>query len=221
MSMDLLSFARGPALKVAMGVFFVGVSWRILALMLLRIRREYSRPRASLLRYVSAGLFVTASRSWPHPQFVKRTGAGEALGYSYHIGMFIVILLYGPHIAFLGGLLGFTWPALPSSVITGIAVVTVTLFTGVLYRRLTTPAMRLLSNFDDYFSWFVTMLVLLTGLSVSAHLVAPYETMLAVHILSVDLLLIWFPFGKLMHAFYIMPSRALNGAIHARRGAST
>jgi nitrate reductase gamma subunit len=220
--MDLLSFARGPALKVAIGVFFVGVVWRVLALMLLRIRREHSRPRSSLFRYVSIGLFATASRSWPHPQFIKRTGAGEALGYSYHMGLFAVILMYGPHIVFLAGLLGIgAWPGLPSSVITGIAVVTATLFAGVLYRRVTVPVIRMLSNFDDYFTWFITMLVLLTGLAASAHLGARYETLLAIHILSVDAMLIWFPFGKLMHAFYIMPSRALNGAILARKGAAT
>ena len=219
--MDLLSFARGPALKIAIGVFFVGVVWRMVSFMLLRVRREYSRPRTSLLRYVSIGMFATASRSWPHPQFIKRTGAGEALGYSYHMGLFAIILAYGPHIAFLGGLLGFTWPGLPSSVITGIAVVTATLFAGVLYRRVTSPVMRMISNFDDYFTWFITMLVLLTGLATSAHLGARYETLLAIHILSVDALLIWFPFGKLMHAFYIMPSRALNGAILARKGAAT
>jgi nitrate reductase gamma subunit len=222
MSMDWLSFARGPALKVAIGVFFVGVVWRILGFALLRIRREHSRPRSGLLRYVSIGLFATATRSWPHPQFVKRTGAGEALGYSYHLGLFAVILLFGPHVAFLCGLLGIhPWPVLPSSVITGIAVVTATLFAGVLYRRLTSRVMRLLSNFDDYFTWFITMLVMCTGLATSAHLGARYETLLAIHILSVDALLIWFPFGKLMHAFYIMPSRALNGAILARKGAPT
>jgi nitrate reductase gamma subunit len=219
--MDLLSFARGPALKVSIGVFFVGIVWRILSFMLLRIRREHSLPRTSVLRYVSIGLFATASRSWPHPQFIKRTGAGEALGYSYHMGLFALILLYGPHIAFLGGLMGITWPGLPSSVITGIAVVTATLFAGVLYRRVTSPVMRMISNFDDYFTWSITMLVLLTGLATSAHLGARYETLLGIHILSVDALLIWFPFGKLMHAFYIMPSRALNGAILARKGAVT
>ena len=220
--MDLLSFARGPALRVAIGVFFVGVVWRIMAIMLLRIRREHSRPRSSLLRYVSVGLFVTASRSWPHPQFIKRTGAGEALGYSYHMGLFVVVLLFGPHVVFLCGLLGIhAWPVLPSSVITGVAVVTATLFVGVLYRRVTTPVMRMLSNFDDYFTWFITMLVIATGLATSAHLGARYETLLAIHVLSVDALLVWFQFGKLMHAFYIMPSRALNGAILARKGAST
>jgi nitrate reductase gamma subunit len=50
---------------------------------------------------------------------------------------------------------------------------------------------------------------------------ATYETLLAIHILSVDVLLIWFPFGKLMHAVYIFPSRALNGALLSRKGATS
>jgi nitrate reductase gamma subunit len=79
--------------------------------------------------------------------------------------------------------------------------------------------MRMLSNFDDYFSWFVTLLVIVTGLATTAHFGAPYQTLLGLHILSFDLLLVWFPFGKLMHAFYIFPSRAINGALLARKGA--
>ena len=63
------------------------------------------------------------------------------------------------------------------------------------------------------------MLVMVTGLAATAHLGAPYETLIGLHILSFDLLLVWFPFGKLMHAFYIFPSRAINGAVLARKGA--
>jgi len=51
-----------------------------------------------------------------------------------------------------------------------------------------------------------------------AHLGLRYETMLAIHILSFELLLIWFPFGKLMHLFFVFPSRYNVGAIFARRG---
>ncbi len=218
--MDLLGFARGPALKVSIAVFCAGVVWRILAFALLRIRRDRNRPRTSVLKYLAGGLFAIGSRSWPHPEFIKRTGAGEALGYSYHMGLFIVVLLSGPHIAFLGSLVGFTWPALPGGVITVIAVITLTLFLGVLFRRVTNPVIRMLSNFDDYFSWFITFLAMVTGLAATAHFGARYETLLAIHILSVDLLLLWFPFSKLMHAFYIFPSRAINGAVLARKGAA-
>jgi hypothetical protein len=45
-------------------------------------------------------------------------------------------------------------------------------------------------------------------------------TLLAVHLLSVELLLVWFPFGKLMHAFTIFAARGATGLIFERRGAS-
>jgi nitrate reductase gamma subunit len=217
--MDLLSFARGPALKVALAVFCLGVLWRIVSFALLRIRRDLNEPRASLLKSVGSGLVAVGSRSWPHPEFIGRTGAGEALGYSYHLGLFAVVLLFGPHVIFFGSLFGVTWPALPSSVITVISVLTFTLFLAVLFRRVTHPVLRMLSNFDDYFSWFITMLVIVTGLAATAHIGGPYETLLGMHILSFDVLLVWFPFGKLMHAFYIFPSRAINGSVLARKGA--
>lgn len=219
--MDLLHFARGIGLKVALSIFFLGVTWRIVSFALLRIRREYSKPRESVSKYLIGGLIAVGSRSWPHREFIARTGAGEALGYSYHLGLFAVVLLFTPHILFLGSLLGVSWPGLPSSAITIVSVITLTLFLAVLFRRVTNRVMRLLSNFDDYFSWFITMLVMVTGLAATAHIGGPYETLLAVHILSVDILLIWFPFGKLMHAFYIFPSRAINGALLSRKGATS
>jgi hypothetical protein len=124
-----------------------------------------------------------------HQEFIGRTGAGEALGYSYHIGLFIVILLFTPHIVFFGSLFGITWPGLPSSLITVISVLTMTLFLAVLFRRVTNSVLRMISNFDDYFSWFITALVMVTGLAATAHIGGPYQTLLAVHILSVDALL--------------------------------
>jgi len=219
--MDLLGFARGPALKVALVIFVFGVVWRIVGFALLRIRRDLSRPRTSVLKFLSGGVIAVGTRSWPHPEFIARTGPGEALGYSYHLGLFAVVLLFTPHVIFLGSLFGIVWPGLPSSVITVISVLTLTLFLAVLFRRVTNPVMRMLSNFDDYFSWFITMTVLVTGLAATAHVGARYETLLGLHILSVDVLLIWFPFGKLMHAFYIFPSRAINGAVLARKGATS
>lgn len=219
--MDLLHFARGLGLKIAIAIFCLGVTWRIVSLGLLRIRREYSRPRESMFKYIMGGFISAGTRSWPHREFIGRTGAGEALGYSYHLGLFALVLLFTPHILFLQSLFGFAWPGLPSSLITIISVLTLTLFLAVLFRRLTNRVMRLLSNFDDYFSWFITMLVMVTGLAATAHVGGRYETLLALHILSVDVLLIWFPFGKLMHAFYIFPSRVINGALLARKGATS
>lgn len=217
--MDLLELARGPVLKVALAVFCLGVLWRLVGTGFLRYHRHWSLPRNGFLKALTLGLVVAGSRSWPHPQFVKRTGYGEALGYSYHIGLFVVMFLFAPHVLFIKSLFGVSWPALPSNIVTIFAVLTFALLLAVLFRRIVYGVLRRLSNFDDYFSWFVTTLVIVTGLMATAHFGAPYRTLLAWHILSFDLLLFWFPFGKLMHAFYIFPSRVINGYLLARKGA--
>ena len=59
---------------------------------------------------------------------------------------------------------------------------------------------------------------LLTGWLAVHHLLLPYTLMLAVHILSVELLMVVFPFTKLTHAFTLFLSRWYNGAISGYRG---
>jgi hypothetical protein len=124
--MTLLDFARGPALKVAIAIFCLGVG-----LANRRLRAAAHPPRSEHAAHLGCkyrgGLLAVGSRSWPHREFIGRTGPGEALGYSYHLGLFAVVLLFTPHIIFLGSLFGVTWPGLPSSVITVISVLTMTL----------------------------------------------------------------------------------------------
>jgi nitrate reductase gamma subunit len=98
----------------------------------------------------------------------------------------------------------------------------------VLFERLTDPVLRLLSGFDDYFSWFVVFLPLLTGMAAAGGWSpqptpsgAPlYPLPLAIHLLSVELLFLWLPFGKLAHAFLVFMSRGVTGAALARKGAA-
>ena len=45
-----------------------------------------------------------------------------------------------------------------------------------------------------------------------------YDGPLAVHLLTLELLLIWFPFGKLMHAVLFAFSRGATGVRFSHRG---
>jgi len=78
--------------------------------------------------------------------------------------------------------------------------------------------LRLLSHTGDYLSWVLTTLPVITGLIATSHLGARYETLLALHILSVAAFLVWFPFGKLMHAFLFAFSRGATGMRFSHRG---
>ena len=228
--MTLLEFARGPGLQWAISIFIVGVLWRLLGVFLLRTKKDLSEPRN---RAAWKGLRLIALRSWPRREFLQGTAFGEVMGYAFHAGFLVALFFFAPHVVFfadvaqgllgtdLEGLIGLRWPTLPNGIITFVSAVSVAALVAVLIHRIVSPVKRLISNFDDYVSWFVTIAPLVTGMAAFSHLAGwPYERLLAFHLLSVELLLVWFPFGKLMHAFTIFAARGSTGMIFERRGAS-
>lgn len=214
--MSLLDFARGPAFRWAVAIFVIGLVWRITAL-LLYSRKDLSAPKGSA---VSGGVKTLLTRSAPAHELEKNIVFQHYSGYAWHISMFIVLLFFAPHMLFFKSILGFGWPTLPNLFITFFAVVTMGILLVLLARRLMNPVLRQISTMDDYFSWIVAFLPFLTGIMSFTHITfgMQYETVLALHILSICLLLVWFPFGKLMHAIFIWPSRYKVGAAFARRG---
>ena len=217
--MDLLDFARGTAIQVALYVFIAGSLWRVLGILLLQRKPDLSEPRNDA--GVGAALGTIWSRSFTAAPFKKSTVYAKTLAYAMHIGLFIVVFLFVPHILFFKGLLGISWPGLPNNVIFFVGVVTLAVGLALLIRRLTHPVLKLISNFDDYFSWFVTLAPVVTGLIMPIRFGVRYETLLAIHLLSVCLLLIWLPFGKLAHTYLVFLARGTTGTIFARRGART
>jgi nitrate reductase gamma subunit len=213
--MSLLDFARGPGLQISLGVLVFGCLWRLVGILVLNWQRRDTVPVASRAGGALRTLF---NRFLPRPGFGSGTRTGYILGYISHIGLAIVVFGGVFHIMVIRELSGLSWPALPPVIITGAAVAALVAFIALLVRRLTDPVLRLISDWDDYFSWFVVVLPLLTGLVAGTGLGASYESLLALHILSVELLFLWLPFGKLFHAFSFAPSRAWTGANYGRRG---
>ncbi|HTP96646.1 MAG TPA: nitrate reductase [Burkholderiales bacterium] len=227
--MDLLAFARGPGMHWAMIVFAAGILWRVIGVLLLRGRSELSEPRSASQW---KGLRLIGLRSWPRKEFLGGTAFGEIMGYTFHIGFLVALFFYLPHILFFEDVaktvigvnfrrvFGFDWPYLPGGAIYFFSAVSVAALIAVLVHRIASPVKRMLSNFDDYFSWFVTIAPIATGMLAYSHFAAPYPMMLALHLLSVELLMVWFPFGKLMHAFWMFAARGIQGVEFERKGAS-
>ena len=217
--MDLLEFARGPALQVALYIFIAGSLWRVFGVLMLQRKPDHSEARKS--GGLCGAIKVIYTRAFTAPAFKKATIYPKVLGYALHVGFFAVVIFFIPHVMFFKGLFGVSWPGLPNNVIYFIGVITVGLGLAILIRRMTNPVLKLISNFDDYFSWFVTLLPLVTGLIIPIRFGIRYETLLAIHILSIALLLVWLPFGKLAHVYFVFISRGTTGAILERRGAKT
>jgi len=217
--MELLEFARGPALTFAITVFIAGVVFRIVSLALMWRTSDSSAGSSREKPVVVAAIREIIRRLWPQSAYKQRTMFMLINGYVFHIGLAIIVFFLLPHILFFKDLLGLSWPSLPNNVIYAVSIITVVSLIAQLVMRFANPAIRIISTFDDWFSWLVTFLPVITGVIATSHLGVRYETMLALHILSVALLLIYLPFGKLMHWLLVFVTRSQTGAHLSHRGA--
>ncbi|WP_040329872.1 hypothetical protein [Acidovorax delafieldii] len=223
--MTLLDWARGPLLIVSLTIFVAGVAWRLLSLW--RMPASHAPNAAAKQAFGKADAFSAAmTRMIPSGGFHPSATLVNINPYVFHIGLVLVFFGYAPHIAFIQRITWLRWPALPDGVMYVAAGATIISLLIALLFRLTDPVLKRISRPDDMITWTVTFLPFITGMGVvsepSATLLARdhvvYGGPLAIHLLSLELLLIWFPFGKLMHAFLVLPSRMQLATFFGRRG---
>ncbi|MCE5180337.1 MAG: hypothetical protein LLG15_00910 [Betaproteobacteria bacterium] len=212
---DLLYWVRGTGLQIAAAIFVLGMSYRMLHLVLLGRKKSLAIPRGSEWAY---GLRIMWQRSFVLPELSARGKFTVVAGYIFHLGFLITLFFLSQHIDMLRAILKFGWPALPRSVIDIAAILSIAAMIALLVHRIIDPVKRLLSDFQDYLTWALTFLPLLTGFMLLRSIGFGYTTLLTLHILSVELLLIAIPFTKLAHMFSTFVSRWYNGASAGFRG---
>lgn len=224
--MDLLDFARGPALYGSIAVFLAGTAWRLAGLWRRPPQTDLSPPREGAPGRAAGAWQGIVRGMWPRRVFGQNAMVTTFNGYVLHIGLALTFLAYAPHIDFVRRLIGVGWPALPDPVmyLSAAAVMFALLFA--LWSRIDDPVRRRISSADDYVTWVITFLPFVTGMAVisepsgavAARDAVLYRLPLAVHLLSLELLLLWFPFGKLMHAVLFPFSRGATGMRFSHRG---
>lgn len=212
---ELLYWVRGTGFQVAAAAFVFGMAYRMLHLVLLERKKSLAVPRGSEW---ASGLHMMWQRSFVMPELSARGKFTVVAGYLFHLGFLITLLFLSQHIDMLRAILGFGWPALPRSVIDITAILSIAAMIALLVHRIIDPVKRLLSDFQDYLTWTLTFLPLLTGFMLLRGIGFGYTTLLTLHILSVELLLIAIPFTKLTHMFSTFVSRWYNGASAGFRG---
>ena len=217
-SIDLLLWARGPGFEAAVVIFVIGMVWRLIEIFSLGRKPELSLPRQ---RPGASGMH-TVFRRFLFPQgMLARAPVTYLGGYIFHIGFGIVLLFFIPHIELIRGVVGFGWPGLPTPFVDLVAVITMVTLVVMLVSRVTDPAKRFISTFEDYLTWALTLAPLLTGYLAYHHMLLPYRTMLTVHILSAELLLVAIPFTKLIHFVTLFPARWYNGDLFGHKGVAS
>lgn len=217
-ALELLTWARGDGLSIALAICAFGILLRLFEIFSLGRKADLSQPRETS---PGSGWRTILSRSLPPPGLLKRSPVTYIGGYVFHIGFATTLFFFVPHIELVRGLTGLSWPGLPMQVVDVAAVAAILALFAVLASRLMNPVKRYLSGFQDYLAWLLTLLPLLTGYLAFHHVVADYTLMLALHVLSVELLLVALPFTKLFHTISVFVSRWYNGDIFGRKGVAS
>jgi len=211
----LLYFVRGPGLQIAAVMFVLGMVYRMLHLILLGRKKNLAVPRGSEW---GGGLRTMWHRSLVSGTQTSRGYFILGAGYAFHFGFMITLLFLSQHIDLFRSVLGFGWPALPPGLITITAILSIAAMIALLVHRYTDPVKRLISDYQDYLTWALTFLPLLTGIMLKQGIALGYQQMLIVHIATLELLLIATPFTKLAHMFTTFSARWYNGAISGFKG---
>ena len=215
-TMELLNWVRGPGLAIAIIFMLLGVSVRLIEMLMLGRKKDLSEARET--NSAKYGWRTVFTRTLPH------LGSGQTLpivfisGYIFHIGLLLVVFFFTPHILLIKDLTGLQWSGLSFSLIDNITLITMIAMIFVLWHRWWDKVRRYISRYSDYFAWLVTFLPLLTGYLLIHRLLLPYNEMMLVHIVSVELLLVSLPLTKLMHTFSFVFSRWYTGEAAGRKG---
>lgn len=214
-SQELLLWVRSTGLQLASVVFVLGMSYRMLHLLLLGRKHSLAAARGSEW---SGGLRTMWQRSVVLPKLSARGNFTVVAGYIFHLGFFATLFFLSQHIALFRSVFGFGWPALPRGVIDISAVLAIGAMVALLVHRFLDPVKRLLTDYQDHLSWLLSFLPLLTGFMLLREIGFEYITLLTLHIASVELLLVVAPFTKLAHMFSTFIARWHNGAVNGFKG---
>ena len=197
----------GPLWYLALAVFAIGVLWRLASIVFASRKTDLSVARAPA---TPAAVKTVFNRFLPHKEIAPQVRLQVVAGYMFHLGLFAVLLFAAPHVLFLEEhLLGFGWTPMPYW---GFILASQIAFAGLILlwlHRLMNPVSRLISDADDHIAAILTFVVMLTG---CLALLEEFTGLRVLHRFTVELLMIYFPFSRLMHAFTFIPSRVFTGA---------
>lgn len=193
-----IELARGPLFRIALTVMALGLGYR-LAVTVAHIATAWYRAGDRRLPMKD---ITQTTLKWLVPVRLLRTRpVYSAASFLFHLGVVLVPLCLAGHVVLLDGVLPAMWPVLPPLVADAMTIIGLTALLVLLVGRGVSRSARVLSRTQDVVLLAIFFATLLLGFLGSHPTVSPLasRTMLLLHILLGDLVLVLVPMTKIAH----------------------
>jgi nitrate reductase gamma subunit len=203
------AFVAGPLAWVAFILFFGGILFRLIQLLLHVQKTEkfiftYMNLKYSL-RSILHWIIPFGTVNWRrHPVLTVAT-------FVFHLCLLVTPIFLLGHIVLIDEAWNLSWWSLPDAVADAMTVLVIVCCIFFLVRRLTQPEVKFVTDASDYVILLITAAPFVTGFLVYHQLGGP-GWMTILHMLSGEIMLAAIPFTRLSHMIFSVFTRAYMGS---------
>lgn len=195
---SLLEFARGPGFAVSFLVMTLGLARHVVLQLYELISSKGERIKGAKWRKI-----VSDSLSWLFPirHLVHGTILMSLMSFVFHVGVILVPLFLADHIILWERFFGVDLPELSPTLADLFTLLTIGAILGLFGYRVLTLRTRVMSRASDYLILGMVLLPFITGYLAAHPRINPFswQSVMLVHLLSAEVLMIIVPFTKLAH----------------------
>jgi nitrate reductase gamma subunit len=207
--------------QAALLVFIAGMVYRLVRVVFLGWSRDQVPTKGSKTSGVIMS-FLKGVLIWPFIPWVKNTFRKNPVIYLagglFHLGLFVVLFLGTAHMLVWKSLLGFGWYTLPLPIVDWLAAASIVAMVALFINRLMNPVLKLITGSAEWMNLLFVFLPMVTGYAMTHHMFFRYEVLYSLHMITVNLLLIWIPFSRISHFMFYFFSRFIHGQEFGKRG---
>jgi nitrate reductase gamma subunit len=205
----LYNLVRGPLVWIAFIVFIGGSIYRVYSFINLAKKDKTIMPFISLkytLRSLYHWLIPFNSVNWRRRPVITITT------FLFHIGLVFTPIFLLSHNIFWRESWGITWWTIPEDLADIITLVVIFCCVFFFLRRIFAPEVKFVTFSSDYLVLFISFAPFMTGFLAYHQLLLSHKTMVILHILFGEIMLIAIPFTRLTHMFFFFLTRSFMGS---------
>jgi nitrate reductase gamma subunit len=204
----MYEFVSGPLVWIAFIIFIGGSLYRIYKMLSDCKKENVVFPHMSLKHSLASLVH------WVIPfnnQYMQKRPIFTIVSFAFHICLILTPVFLLAHLVLLDESWNISWFNIPDGIADWMTIVVIIGCIFFLYRRLTDPVVQNVTDGSDYLLLAITALPFITGF-IAYHQLFAYKTILIIHILAGEIMLIAIPFTRLSHMLFFVFTRAYFGS---------